>query len=152
MTITLTHDQIEALVAFANENDREGGTTAWGPKFNAVMKVAQEVRSLLTASVTSNELAVPALKDAPKPVSIWQISGDLDVSYITWTQYMKLTSMLPTQRWKVGRNGDALIGYANNNKDTIAVLRIDDALWWEEGHDVCMNSVLKQANRTGIID
>jgi len=40
----LTNDQIQALVDFANEGDRKGGCTAWGPKFDAVMNVAQAVR------------------------------------------------------------------------------------------------------------
>ena len=40
----LTHTQIMKLVRWANEGDRDGGTTAWGPKFSDAMKVAQQVR------------------------------------------------------------------------------------------------------------
>lgn len=39
----LTEDQTVALHAWADEN-RDGGTTAWGPAFNAAMKVAMNLK------------------------------------------------------------------------------------------------------------
>ena len=44
-SMILTSKQIAALIAWANEGDRKGGTTAWGPKFDAAMEVAQDVRA-----------------------------------------------------------------------------------------------------------
>lgn len=40
----LTVHQLEALTAWADEADRPGGCTGWGPKFDAVMSVARELR------------------------------------------------------------------------------------------------------------
>lgn len=40
----LTDKQVKALVAWVDEADRPGGTTAFGPKFDAVMEVARHVR------------------------------------------------------------------------------------------------------------
>lgn len=152
MPITLNDEQINALVKFAHENDRAGGTTAWGPKFNDVMKVAQEVRDMVNAMLTSNEVAHPELADLPRPVSVWQISGDTEISYLTWHRYFANTSILPTQRWRVGRDGDALVGYAKEHGGHIAVLRIGDDMWWDIGDHACLTSVLAKAKRTGITD
>ncbi len=40
----LTDEQVKALTAWADEAERKGGTTAFGPKFDAVMEVARHVR------------------------------------------------------------------------------------------------------------
>ena len=42
--VTITKEQAEALVAWANVGDQQHGTTAWGKYFDAAMKVAQEIR------------------------------------------------------------------------------------------------------------
>lgn len=44
VVITLTDEQIAKLTAWADEDGREGGVTAWGPKFSGAMEVAQQVR------------------------------------------------------------------------------------------------------------
>lgn len=41
----LDSDDTRALVEFANEADDPSGTTAWGPKFDAVVGVARRVRA-----------------------------------------------------------------------------------------------------------
>ena len=40
----LNDKQLEALVVWADESERPNGCTAWGPKFDAVMEVAKQVR------------------------------------------------------------------------------------------------------------
>ncbi len=40
----LTDEQVKALIEWADEGDRDNGTTAWGQKFTAAMEVAQHVR------------------------------------------------------------------------------------------------------------
>ncbi len=40
----LTKEDIKVLVDFADEGDRPGGTTAWGPLFDNVMALARKVR------------------------------------------------------------------------------------------------------------
>jgi hypothetical protein len=42
--ITLLKSQVKALKDWADEADRHNGCTAWGPKFDAVMQVARQVR------------------------------------------------------------------------------------------------------------
>jgi len=41
----LTEEEVEAMIAFADEGDKPGGTTAWGVKFDKVMYAAGAVRS-----------------------------------------------------------------------------------------------------------
>ena len=42
--VTLTKVQLAALVDWAKEAARPNGTSGWGPKFVAALKVAQQVR------------------------------------------------------------------------------------------------------------
>lgn len=41
----LKKKELKALIAFADEGDRPNGCTAYGPKFNAVMEAARDVRA-----------------------------------------------------------------------------------------------------------
>ena len=47
MKVELTEDQARALSDWAEEGYRENGTTAWGPRFDAAMVVAQAVNRKL---------------------------------------------------------------------------------------------------------
>ena len=44
--VTLTDDQVAALVTWADEGDRKGGTTGFGAYFTVAMEVARAVRAM----------------------------------------------------------------------------------------------------------
>ena len=50
--VALPDEDARALAAFADEGDRRGGCTGYGPRFDAVMAVARKVRAALTGSET----------------------------------------------------------------------------------------------------
>jgi hypothetical protein len=53
--VCLSGEEAAKLVAFADEGDRQDGTTAWGPKFTAVMEIAQVVRARVKRREKSDE-------------------------------------------------------------------------------------------------
>lgn len=43
MNYKLSEEQKEALIDWAKESYKQGGTTGWGPKFDAVMVIARDM-------------------------------------------------------------------------------------------------------------
>lgn len=78
----LVRKELLILVAFADEGDRRGGTTAWGPKFDATMQVARDVRARALAEQGSVYARIQTIAEA-------ELRGDLN-------EVLRLTQSLAT--------------------------------------------------------
>jgi hypothetical protein len=63
----LSDDETRALVEWAREAERHGGTTAWGPKFDAAMDVAKAVRDRQSAPCVGPIMPAEAVKNSHCP-------------------------------------------------------------------------------------